>query len=123
METLLSGLLSFNTVAGLVAGAAAVFAAKWIASEKGAKYKAFEGYAITAVRLAEKAVPDDTPNAGAKRLDYALKTFLAKYRSATGVVPDEAAVAKIEAWISTVHNALDAAGVLGGRTAGKDGAQ
>lgn len=123
MYATLTSLLSLDTAVALAAGAAAALLAGWIASKKGAKYKAFEGYAITAVRLAEKAVPDGTPNTGAKRLDHALKTFLDKYRRAAGVEPDEAAVARIESWIATVHNALDAAGVLGSGASGKEGAR
>lgn len=105
-------LLSSNTVIGLVVGALVVSLVKWLSTGSAAKYKTYEGYAITAVRLAEKAIPDDTQNKGLARLDYALQTFLAKYKAATGVVPDEALTAQIESWIATIHNALDEAGAL-----------
>ncbi len=38
-----------------------------------------EGTIITGIKLAEKAIPDDTPNAGLLRLDEALRFVLAAY--------------------------------------------
>jgi len=112
MSDMLIKLLSTDAVIALIIGAFVAYLVKYLASKDGARFKAYEGYAITAVRAAEKAIPDDAQNKGLNRLNYALQVFLKQYEKATGVTakPDE--VAKIEAWISTVHSALDAAGVL-----------
>jgi hypothetical protein len=85
---------------------------KWFASTQWKDFKKYEGYAITAVKAAEKAIPDDAENKGFRKLDYALRVFLEKYTKATGVKPDEATMAKIEDWISVVHNAVEEAGTL-----------
>ena len=112
MKDIIINLLTTNTAIGIAVGALVAWLVKWLSSD-GAKFKAYEGYAITAVRLAEKAVPDDAENKGVARLNYALQLFLQKYKAATGVTPDEALTAQIESWIATIHNALDAAGSLG----------
>jgi len=112
METILLNLLSTNTVIGLLVGAAVVGLVKFMTSDSGKKFKAYEGYAITAVRLAEKAIPDNSQNKGLERLNYALQLFLEKFKAATGVEPDEKLTAQIESWIATIHNALDESGAL-----------
>lgn len=106
------GLLQTDAVIALVIGAFVTYLVKWLASTQGQNWKNYEGYAITAVKAAEKAIPDDVANKGAAKLDYALKVFLAKYKAATGIVPDAAITAKIEAWLSVIHEAVDEAGTL-----------
>ena len=111
MTTLLLSLLSTNTAIGVAVGAAVAWLVKWLAGN-GKKFTSYEGYAVTAIRLAEKAIPDSTTDKGLARLDYALKLFIEKFTAATGVVPDEALTAQIENWIATIHNALDESGAL-----------
>ena len=43
------------------------------------KWKKYEGSIITGIKLAEKQIPDDTPNAGLAKLDAALKFVLEAY--------------------------------------------
>ena len=117
MTTLLLSLLSTNTAIGVAVGAAVAWLVKWLAGN-GKKFTSYEGYAVTAIRLAEKAIPDSTTDKGLARLDYALKLFIEKCTAATGVVPDEALTAQIENWIAAIHNALDESGVLGKSSAG-----
>lgn len=105
-------LLSTDTAIAVVVGAFVTYIVKWFASKQGTDFKKYEGYAITAVKAAEKAIPDDAENKGFRKLDYALRVFIEKYTKATGVKPDEATMAKIEAWISVVHNAVEEAGTL-----------
>lgn len=111
MKDIILNLLTTNTVVGIVVGAAVAWLVKWLAGD-GAKWKQYEGYAVTAVRLAEKAIPDDAPGAGLRKLDYALKLFLEKYQAATGAKVDLAMEAKIESWIALVHNALVESGAI-----------
>ncbi len=111
MKDIILNLLTTNTVIGIVIGAAVAWLVKWLAGD-GAKWKQYEGYAITAVRLAEKAIPDSAPGNGLRKLDYALQQFLAKYQAATGTQVDAAMEAKIESWIALVHNALVESGAL-----------
>ena len=112
MGSWIISLLQTDAVIALIAGAFVTYIVKWFASTQGKDFKKYEGYAITAVKAAEKAIPDDTPNKGAKKLDFALQVFLKKYQAATGVIPDEALMAKIEDWLAVIHNVIDAAGTL-----------
>jgi hypothetical protein len=100
-------------VIALIVGAFVTYIVKWLASKDGEKFKKYEGWAITAVKAAEKAIPDDTGDKGARKLDFALRLFLAKYTKATGVEPDANAVGQIESWVSEIHEMLEEAGVLG----------
>lgn len=112
MGSWIISLLQTDAVIAVIAGAFVTYIVKWFASKQGTDFKKYEGYAITAIKAAEKAIPDDVSNKGAKKLDFALKVFLDKYTKATGVKPDETTMAKIEAWISVVHNAVEEAGTL-----------
>ena len=112
MGSWIISLLQTDAVIALIAGAFVTYIVKWFASKQGMDYKKYEGYAITAIKAAEKAIPDDVSNKGAKKLDFALKVFLDKYTKATGVSPDDATLAKIEDWLAVVHNVIDEAGTL-----------
>ena len=48
------------------------------------KWREWEGSIITAIKLAEKEIPDDTPSAGLARLDAALRFVLKAYAEANG---------------------------------------
>ena len=112
MGSWIISLLQTDAVIAVVAGAFVTYIIKWFASKQGTDYKKYEGYAITAIKAAEKAIPDDVPNKGAKKLDFALQVFLKKYEAATGVVPDKELMAKIEDWLAVIHNIIDEAGTL-----------
>lgn len=79
----------------------------WWLTATGAKWRKYEGYAITAVKAAEKAIPDGTPYKGLKRLDKALQLFLEKYTAATGVTPNEKALGEIESLLNVIHARLE----------------
>jgi len=112
MGSWIISLLQTDAVIALIAGAFVTYIVKWLASTQGKDFKKYEGYAITAVKAAEKAIPDDTPQKGAKKLDFALQVFLKKYQAATGVVPDAAVMAKIEDWLAVIHNVIEETGTL-----------
>ena len=112
MSDMIIKLLSTDAVIALVIGAFVTYIVKWLATERGDKFKAYQGYAITAIKAAESMIPDDTKNRGAAKLDFALRTFLSKYERATGTAPDAATAAKIESWITEIHTALEESGAF-----------
>lgn len=75
-------------------------------------WEAFEGAIISAVKFAEKEVPDDTPNKGMARLDAALKYVLKVYEEAKGKKPSAEIVAELKEGIQKVHNQLETSGTL-----------
>lgn len=75
-------------------------------------WQAYEGTIISAVRFAEKAVPDTETNAGLRRLDEALKYVLAAYEAAQGRVATAEEAAALREGIQIVHNDLELSGAL-----------
>lgn len=75
-------------------------------------WAAFEGAIISAVKFAEKEVPDGTPNKGLARLDAALKYVLKVYEEANGKRASAKTVAEIKEGIQVMHNELEASGTL-----------
>ena len=75
-------------------------------------WKKYEGVLISAVKMAEKAVPDDSESKGAKRLDEALKYTLRLFDS-LGVSVKPKDKPEIVAGIMKVHEKVEADGVLG----------
>ena len=75
-------------------------------------WEQFEGVIINAVKTAEKAIPDKTPNRSAARLDAALKLVVAAYEEYARRRASDAEVLALKNGISIVHNNLDAAGTL-----------
>lgn len=118
MQAFIINLLNTDFVLALVIGAFVSFIVKWLATAQGMQWKRWEGLAITAVKMAEVAIPDGTANKGAKRLDHALRIFLDKYEKATGVTPNEKDVAEITSLLSLVHDRIDAGGTLSNANAG-----
>jgi len=112
MSTIIINLLSTNAVIALIVGAFVTYIVKWLATNRGDQFKRYEGWAIAAVKAAEKAIPDDVPHKGARKLDYAFQSFVKKYEEAVGreVGADESA--KIDAWISEIHEVLAEAGTI-----------
>ncbi len=72
----------------------------------------FEGAIITAIKTAEKAVPDETTNKGLARLDAALKFVVKVYEEAKGRKPSAKTVAALKEGIQITHDKLQAAGTL-----------
>ncbi len=77
------------------------------------KWKQYEGSIITGIRLAEKQIPDDTPNSGLAKLDAALRFVLKAYAEANnGKRPSDALVEQIKQGIQIKHSDLDRFGGL-----------
>ena len=88
----------------------------WLASKFNPfqeKWKAWEGSIITGIKLAEKEIPDDTPNAGLAKLDAALRFVLKAYADANnGKQPSAKLVEEIKQGIQIKHSDLDRFGGL-----------
>ncbi len=77
------------------------------------KWKQYEGSIITGIKLAEKQIPDDTPNSGLAKLDAALRFVLNAYAEANnGKQPSAALVEQIKQGIQIKHSELDRFGGL-----------
>ena len=77
------------------------------------KWKQYEGSIITGIKLAEKQIPDDTPNAGLAKLDAALRFVLNAYAEAnSGKQPSATLVEQIKQGIQIKHSELDRFGGL-----------
>lgn len=109
LATLLA-ILGNPSVLAVIASIAAYYVAKLFAGPKWAPY---EGLMITAVKYAEKFIPDSTANAGLARLDAALQEFVRIYTAQVGKPPAAGLVAAVQAGLPVVHDNLDAAGTLG----------
>ncbi len=75
-------------------------------------WAAFEGAIISAVKFAEKQVPDDAESKGLKRLDEALKYVVKVYQEARGKQPSAKVAAELKEGVQIVHDRLEAAGTL-----------
>lgn len=105
-------LLGTNAVIAVIAGAFAVYLVKWLATERGDQFKAYEGWAIALIKGAAKLLPDGSPLTGVQKADFVCQKFVEKYEKAVGRKVGEQECALIEAWISEVHEALVDAGTL-----------
>ena len=77
------------------------------------KWKQYEGSIITGIKLAEKQIADDTPNAGLAKLDAALRFVLKAYAEANGgKQPPAKEVEQIRQGIQIKHAELDRFGGL-----------
>jgi hypothetical protein len=77
------------------------------------KWKQYEGSIITGIKLAEKQIPDDTPNGGLAKLDAALRFVLNAYAEANnGKQPSAALIEQIKQGIQIKHADLDRYGGL-----------
>ena len=103
---------ALNTPAGVTAMAGLLL---WLLNRIYAAkpaWKRFEGAIVSAVKFAEKEIPDDTPNKGLRRLDMALDYVLRVYYEATGKVARKKTVASLKEGIQLTHERLEAAGTL-----------
>ena len=76
-------------------------------------WKKYEGSIITGIKLAEKQIPAETPNAGLAKLDAALRFVLKAYAEANkGKQPPAKLVEEIKQGIQIKHSDLDRFGGL-----------
>ena len=101
-----------NTPAGITAIAGGLL---WVLNHVYAAKPAwvkFEGTIISAIRLAEKQIPDDTGNKGLAKLDLALEFVIKVYEAEQGKKPTQKVADSLREGVQILHNKLDAAGVL-----------
>ena len=77
-------------------------------------WRQYEGTIISAIRAAEKAIPDGTPMKSAERLDKALKLVLAVYAQRMGAEAPPLVVAQFAEAIQVLHAHQEAVGALDG---------
>ncbi len=112
MQDMIIKLLNTDMVVSLVIGAIVTYLVKWFATSQGASFKKYEGLLMTAIKAAEKLIPDDTPNKGAARADHAMKLFVEEYERVTGVSADQKVVEAAALAIPRIHALLESGGNL-----------
>lgn len=76
-------------------------------------WEAYEGTIISAIKHAEKAIPDDVPNKGLARLDEALRYVLRVYAEThRGQQPNDALALELREGIQITHDRLETRGTL-----------
>lgn len=70
-------------------------------------WRQFEGTIITAVKAAEKQIPNDTPNAGLARLDAALDYVISVFQEVEKRSPDDKERAELKDAIQVTHADLE----------------
>lgn len=115
METILSfAWEGLNTPAGLGAVAGLFLLVLNHVYAKKPAWKKFEGTIISAIRLAEKNIPDDANNKSLARLDDALGYVLKVYETANGKKPSRKVRNELLEGIQMMHSKLESAGLLKG---------
>jgi hypothetical protein len=74
-------------------------------------WKKYEGVLVSAVKMAEKAVPDDSENTSIARLDAALK-YAVTIIEAMGKKVTDKEESDLESGLSIVHDMVEANGTL-----------
>ena len=95
LASLASAVLTSNWVIGIVVGVIV----SWVVGTlipKGKDYEYWIGLALQAVKAAERAIPDETENRCAAKLDYAMRVFIEKYEAATKTVVAPADLGEVE---------------------------
>ena len=113
MEAILNAVWNFlNSTVGVMA---VVAVAGWVLKIIYAKkpdWKKYEGSIISAIKYAEKEIPDDTPNKALGRANAALQYVLKIHREVNDRAATAEEVAEIKEGISIVHAELEANGNL-----------
>jgi hypothetical protein len=116
-DTALSGLwAAANSPLGLlVVGSVVAWLLTKLFTAKPA-WQAWAGTIVAAVKAAEKAIPDDSPNTAIARLNNALQYFAVVYERANGgQAPPKDLLASIEQGIQIMHADLESGGNIPGR--------
>lgn len=101
-----------NTPIGVTAVAAV---AVWLLgrlSKARPTWKRWEGTIITAVKLAEKTIPEGIANKGLAKLDIALAYVLRIYEKTNGISASKKTTAELKEAIQLIHNELETKGTL-----------
>ena len=113
MEKILSLIWSIlNTGPGTVFIAGIIISVLTWVYRKKPGWEAFEGTLITVIKWAEKAVPDETENAGLKRLDLAFEKAIKIYEEVTKKRASAKIKQELKEGIQITHAALETSGAL-----------
>ena len=114
MKDLLAALLAnpefMNAIITALAGVATWAVAKLFTAKPA--WKKYEGLLITAVKAAEKIIPDDAENKSLARADAALRVFNERYAVAYGKFPSDAIVTVARLALPIIHDQIEAEGTL-----------
>jgi hypothetical protein len=114
MKDLLAALLAnpefMNAIITALAGVATWAVAKLFTAKP--EWKKYEGLLITAVKAAEKIIPDDAENKSLARADAALRVFNERYAVAYGKFPSDAIVTVARLALPIIHDQIEAEGTL-----------
>jgi hypothetical protein len=114
MKDLIAALLAnpefMNAIITALAGVATWAVAKLFTAKPA--WKKYEGLLITAVKAAEKIIPDDAPNKSLARADAALRVFNERYAVAYGKFPSDAIVTVARLALPIIHDQIEAEGTL-----------
>ena len=75
-------------------------------------WRKYEGAIITGIKLAEKNIPDGTPNKGLARLDAALRYVLSIHREVEQRRPTNQELADLREGVQITHAKLESQGNL-----------
>jgi len=99
-----------NAVITAIAALASFAIAKLFAAKPA--WTKYQGLLITAVKMAEKMVPDGSENKSLARADVALKVFADRYTHAYGLFPSADVLAIAKAALPIIHDQVEAEGTL-----------
>ena len=68
----------------------------------------FEGVILSAIKMAEKAIPVDTENKALKRLDFALEIVIKAFEELKGRKPSAKEIHSLKEGINIKHNEISA---------------
>ena len=113
-EAILNGLWqALNSVPGIMLLAALI---GWLLSRLYSfrpAWEAYEGTIISAIKYAEKAIPDDADNKALARLDAALRYVVKVYTEThRGKQPSASVTNELREGIQVVHDRLESRGTL-----------
>jgi hypothetical protein len=72
----------------------------------------YEGWIISAIKLAEKSIPNNASNKHLKKFDKALAFFIKSYMEAKGKEPGKKLLDEVEQGISILHSQMETNGNL-----------
>ena len=75
-------------------------------------WQQYEGLMISAVKMAEKMIPDNVEHRAMRRADEALKEFIAAYTRIYQADPPATLLREVQLNLPVVHDALEAEGAL-----------
>ena len=118
MDTLLNGIWAFmDSGVGFAVIWIGAFALTFLFINKlspfNKAWEKYEGAIITAIKLAEKSIIDDSPNTGLRRLDEALQFVLKSYADQNnGKLPSPDLIREMKEGIQIKHAELERTGNL-----------